>query len=163
MTELYSPDELRRMHSCARICLILGIGIMVLTLACCVTLCFHVRPNNTKQILVTVILLSTLAGWCMILLINLGYLPAIAEARHIEHLNKGTETEYAGRISINKKQFKIPRSVNVNKVKVTEGEVSHSLSVNARKLRLLPPDGTRVRLKSMHGFITAFEVSNEQR
>ena len=70
MTTLYSPETIRREKHRARCgflaALILGLSALIL----CIALCFGIRTANAASRRNAVILISTLSGWCVILLVR---------------------------------------------------------------------------------------------
>ena len=158
MTELYSPDEAKRLASRASLCRAAAWIAGVLGLILCVWLCTGVRPTNTVRRLIAVISVSTLASWAVILLTCIGYRPLNGAALHIRRIETEEVSEYSGTMEKSELLFQIPGSITVQKVVLREGESSRTLHVDARKRRLLPDSGTRVRVRCRGSFITAFEV-----
>ena len=161
MTSLYPPGEADRLMKKARICQRTAYIIALIGLALCVSLCFGLRPNNTTRRLTEVIAVSTAAGWVAILLINVGFRPSRGTARHIEHLAEAEETEYTGILKKDPLLFRIPGSVIVQKIRLSQGEETVTLNIDARKRNLLPETGTPVRVRCRRSFITAFEALHE--
>ena len=56
----------------------------------------------------------------------------------------------------------LPRSIAVRRALLTENGETTALSLNARLARRMPPDGTRVRVRTVRRYITAFEVCDEE-
>ncbi len=161
MTQLYLPDEADRLLKNAKICRYAAYGIALIGLALCVCLCFGLRPNNTSRRLIEVISISTAAGWAVILLMNVGYKPANGTARHIEHLAEADETSCFGVLRKDPQLFRIPGSIVVQKIRLSQGSETVTLNVDARKRHLLPEAGATVRVSCRRSFITAFEVCHE--
>ena len=161
MTELYLPEEADRLCRRASACRTAVWAVGALGLACCIALCFGVRPDNTMFRVITVISISTLAGWTVILLISIGFRPLNGAARHLRRLENEDVAEYSGVLQKNDLLFQIPGSIIVQRIQLRQNEENRTLNVDARKRRLLPDSGTPVRVRCKGIFITAFEVDHE--
>ena len=161
MTPLYTTHESQIMKNRARVTLLAALAFLCGGMILCVSLCGQVRTGNEKQMFLRVVTAFTLAGWCAILLLRLGYAPARAECRHALHLAAGEAKEYQGVIRVSPQAFKIPRSIYVQKAVLQQEDDAVTLHVNARLAHRLPPDGTSIRVQTVKQFITAYEVCDE--
>ena len=161
MTSLYSPDEAASLSRRANLYRSTALILAAAGLTVCVLLCIGVRPNNTTRRLIEAIAVSTAVGWAVILLLNVGYRPLIGTARHIQHVSNSETAEYAGVITKSGKLFQIPGSIVVQKVCLQQGEETVTLNVDARTSKLLPDNGTALRVQCRGTFITAYEVCHE--
>ena len=159
MMVLYSQADAQRMSRRAKISLSLSCALIVSSLIACIALCTRVNTGNAERMLYTVIGLFTLAGWAAILLFRLIYLPSAAGYRHMKSILDGEEAEMEGRITLTSAAFQIPKSILARKVTLAgEEEDARTLNLDARFAKKLPPDGTRVRVRTVRKFITAIEV-----
>ena len=164
MVPLYAENELRVWERRARLFLAAGITAAAICLAACIALCVGVRPMQATRRLVMIISLNTLGGWLLILLTGLGYRPARAECRHLRHLAGGEASVHQGVLHADAAVPDIPGGIRVLRLLLTDaGGESVRLRLNARKRRLLPPDGTPVRVRCSGSFVTAEEVRREAR
>ena len=161
MLSLYSRQAADRMGKRARTSLWTALAVLGVALAACVALCFRVRTGNAEQMLYTVIGLFTLAGWAAILLLQLVWKPSRAEYHHMNNVLSGREEEMEGRLAVSPMAFQIPKSVLIRRVTLTDGEETKTLNLNARWVKLMPANGTAVRVKTAKKFITAIEVPHE--
>jgi hypothetical protein len=162
MVSFYLPDDARRMARRAQISGALAVGIAVAAFIACVTLCFFVRTGTAAQLLKWVIGLSVLAGWGCILILAFVHYPARAEAEHISHILAETPTVREGVLTVEKTAFHIPKSVDIRRAVLTEGEESTALHVLSRCVGRLPTVPVRVRVYTVRKFITGFEVCDEE-
>ena len=158
MVFLYSQADALRVDRRARASLIAALSLLAAALIVCSALCANVRTGNAERMLYTVIGLFTLAGWAAILLLRLVYFPSAAVSRHMKSILNGEEEEMEGRLSLTSAAFQIPKGILVRKAALdTEGE-TRALNLDARFVKKLPPEGTRVRVRVVRKFITAIEV-----
>ena len=161
MTSLYLPGEADGLMKKAKICQRTAYAVALIGFTLCVSLCFGLRPNTTTRRLIEVIAVSTAAGWAAILLINVGFRPSHGTARHIEHLAEAEEVEYTGTLEKDPQLFRIPGSIIVQKIRLSQGEETVTLNIDARKRNQLPEAGTLLRVRCRRSFINAFEVLHE--
>ena len=159
MVFLYSQTDALRVGRRARASLIVALTLLAAALIACSALCANVHTGNAERMLYTVIGLFTLAGWAAILLLRLVYFPSAAVCRHMKSiLNGEEEEEMEGRLSLTPAAFQIPKGILVRKAALdTEGE-TRALNLDARFVKKMPPEGTRVRVRVVRKFITAIEV-----
>ncbi len=158
MIELYAAGEAEKMKRRAAGFFFAGCFVLLAGVVISVFLCSRIRPSNTWRLLLTVIVLNTLAGWLAIPLLFFGYRPYRAESEHIRHMEGSDSSLYEGLISTRRQPIQIPKSITVVRVLIKNPNAEIPLSLNLRKKDYLPPDGTHVRVCSKHGFITGFEV-----
>ena len=161
MVSLYSNDEKNRMKKRAMLFLMIACAVLGGALIACIVLCTQVRTANAERLLYWVIGLFTLAGWAFILLLSLGYWPFQAEYRHMEGILNGAEENWEGRLTVSPATFRIPKSIVIRKVRLTDGEEKVSLNVDARFAKGLPKNGSWVRVKTVRKYITAVEACDE--
>lgn len=136
--------------------LMLGTG--VLALGVCIFLCTLADGRNTAQLLLPVVIISTLAGWAVMLAGAYLWQPARARAEHMKGILSGKEEKYTGVLQRTGDSYSIPKSVTVKKVALVNGEERTLLHADSAVARLLPPDGERVRVTAVRKFITGYEV-----
>ncbi len=158
MILLYTPERARRARALSRVSLWLACGLLAGALAVCVILCARVNTGNAQRMLYAVIGLFTLAGWAAIALLALVYRPSAAECRHITSILNGEAEEMEGRLALTSACFQIPKGILVRKAALESDGEKRSLNVDERMKKRLPPEGTRVRVRVVRKFITAFEV-----
>ena len=162
MVSLYSKDEKNRMKKRAMICLVTACAVLGGAFSACIVLCAQVRTANAERLLYWVIGLFTLAGWAFILLLSLGYWPYQAEYRHMEGILNGPEEMAEGRLTVSPATFRIPKSIVIRKAALTSGEETKTLNVDARLAKMLPKNGSYVRIKTVRKYITAAEVARDE-
>ena len=161
MTNFYSKEEMERHRRRAAWSGAAAWGALALGWLTCAALCFFVNTANARRMLFGVIGLATVSGWVFILLRQMVYLPAHAEANHIAGIIAEETTEYEGVLRLSPGAFQIPRSIAVRRATLTNGEESVTLSIDAALARRLPPDGSLVRVQTVRQYITGYEVLYE--
>lgn len=157
MLTFYSPAEAERLSRRSRISLFTACALLLLALAVCVALCCRVNTGNAQTMLYAVIGTFTLAGWAAIVLLRLAWAPSAARYRHVKSILTGETVELEGTLRLTSAFFQIPKGIAVRKAVLEDGEETRSLNVDARLVKQLPPDGTRVRVRVVRKFITAVE------
>lgn len=158
MTRLYTKekaDQLRRKADQARTAAWLTAAS---ALTACIVMCCLVRTANAGALQITVISVSVLAGWAVILLTALVTRPARAEAEHMLGLLADTPQEHEGILTLKPDWVSIPKSITVRKVSLEENGSTLSLNLNSRMVSALPENGSRVRLLTVRSYIIAIEV-----
>ena len=96
MTELYHPEEEKRLSRLAACSLAAAGGILAGALILCVGLCFRVNTGNAGWMLRKAVVCSTLGGWIAMALYFWVYRPSRAESRHMAGILAGEKQEYRG-------------------------------------------------------------------
>ena len=157
MIEFYTPDSLILWKKRAKRLQAFLIVLMTLSLLAAIVMCFFVSSKTAGRLLSAIIIEFTLSGWIAILVLNLHYLPAHREYRHILHIIHEDKISSEGEISVSPMEFPIPKSISIRKVTLKDGEDTQTFSVNSRFVNLLPKSG-RVRIQHAKGYITGIEV-----
>ena len=159
MTVLYTAEEMERQKRRAKWSGAAAWTALALGWLACAVLCFFVRTGNAKDMLLLIIGLATVSGWVFILLRQMVYVPAHAEAHHMAGiLADENKEEFEGVLRLSPGGFQIPKSIIVKKAYIQQGEESVTLNVDASLARRLPPEGALVRVETVRKYITAFEV-----
>ena len=161
MTSFYSKEEMERHRRRAAWSGAAAWGALALGWLACGVLCFFVNTANAQRMLYGVIGLATVSGWVFILLRQMVYLPAHAEANHIAGIITEESTDYEGVLRLSPGAFQIPKSILVRRATLTNDEESVTLSIDAAFARRLPPDGSFLRVQTVRKYITGYEVLHE--
>ena len=161
MTKFYSQEEMERHRRRAAWSGAAAWGALALGWLTCAVLCFFVNTANARRMLIWMIGLSTVSGWIFILLRQMVYAPAHAEASYMAGILTEEAAEYEGVLRLSPGAFQIPRSIAVRRATLTNGEESVTLSIDAALARRLPPDGSLVRVQTVRKYITGYEVLHE--
>ena len=162
MTELYSPAEVKRVHTKAVLALAMAIALLTAALIVCVRCCSRVRPSTTVRLMLQAIAAFTFAGWVALLLINLVYIPGHAQEKYLQRLAQTEETRLNGVWHLEAERVAIPHSISVLKVSLVSGESLVRLNLDEAKRHFAPPDGTRVELLCKGSYIVGIGASHEQ-
>ena len=161
MTNFYSKEEMERHRRRAAWSGAAAWGALALGWLACGVLCFFVNTANAGRMLFGVIGMATVSGWVFILLRQMVYLPAHAEANHIAGIITEESTDYEGVLRLSPGAFQIPKSILVRRATLTNDEESVTLSIDAAFARRLPPDGSFLRVQTVRKYITGYEVLHE--
>ncbi len=155
---LYTEEKLNKLKKRVQSLRIFLILLMGLSLAFAITLCLFVKTENASKLLLAIITVMTLSGWISILVLNLFYLPAHRQSKHMENILKEETVSFEGEICLSPMVFGIPKSIEIQKVTIKNGEEAQTFSVSHNFAHLLPENGAVVRIKSAKGYITEAEV-----
>lgn len=158
MTEFYSQEALARMRRQVRRTGTLALSLTLAATAVCVFLCTRVTTGNALRLQWTVIGLFTLTGWTALLLTNLVIRPCRAEADHMAGILREEPEEHSGILHSLPGAFRIPKSITVRSLTLQEEGATLELRLDARFLKQIPPDGSRVRVRTVRKYIVAMEV-----
>ncbi len=121
-------------------------------------LCFFIRTGNARIMHAILLIATAIPGAAAIIVFVLFARPARQELKHLEMLRNGEKTEREGTLTVTRESFRIPKSVRVRRVILETGEERPVLlNVDERWANRLPPDGTRVRLSTVHSYIAGAE------
>jgi len=157
MNGFYTSQEAKRWQRRAKNCLIFSAALIVLALGACIVMCLMVTTANAQKLQLAAVSLFTLAGWTDILLFFFVYAPARAQAEHIGGMLTQEPLVHEGVLTLLPEVFRIPRSITVRKASLMTADGAISLSVSAALSRQLP-QGKPLRVWTVRGFITAWEV-----
>ncbi len=170
MKTLYSSNTIRTEKQRIRTGLLLAAVLGCTALVVCIALCFGIRTANAAPRQITVIAVSTLGGWSIILLTEGLILPEVRELRHEEGILYGIpDTAAAGRLVLEDpvvcegeilsigEVFRIPKSISFFPVVLRQEGENLQLKLNARHRKGFPSEGTRVRMITVRNYITEYE------
>lgn len=157
MNRLYTPQSAQHWQHRAKASLWLSLGLMATALAVCILLCTRLTTANTQTLLLTDIILFTLAGWICMLVLYFVYAPAKAQAAHMAGMLAAEPEMYEGVLTLHRESFHIPKSITVRKASLHTADGSLTLNVSASLSRQLP-QGKRLRVWAVRKYITAYEV-----
>ena len=162
MTSLYTKEQLNRVKRKDQTGRALVWGLSAVSLAACVALCLNTRMGNERTMYLSVVAVSILGGWTVMALLFFYWLPWRAERRHMEGILQGEEEEAAGVLCWTDTLFAIPRSITVCKINLETDQGLLSLQADNRLIRALPKSGTRVRVRFVRRYITAWEETDAE-
>ena len=162
MTSLYTKEQLNRVKRKDQTGRALVWGLSAVSLAACVALCLNTRMGNERTMYLSVVVVSILGGWTVMALLFFYWLPWRAGRRHLEGILKGEEEEAVGVLHWTDTLFAIPRSITVRKMNLETDQGLLSLQADERLIRALPKSGTRVRVRFVRRYITAWEETDAE-
>lgn len=158
MNEFYTPklqaayEKKAKRSLCA--CLFLFIAVFVFSVAAC---CL-VTTRNASRLLTLVLCVFTAGGWAAILVLQLAYFPARAQARHMASCLSGEKTVFCGRAVLSERAFQIPKSICIHTVTLSSADETVALSLNALFARVFPASQQEVRVTCANNYIISVEV-----
>ena len=158
MIHFYSPLEKERLRKRKRASLCASCILASMALILCVTLCMSTCTANAAHHRAAAHILSILFGWAIILILKLVHIPAKAEYWHFKRIEGEQPIRQQGVIYSENTIIHIPKSVDVIGLRLETGEATLRLQALARCKKLLPPDGTPVRLLCAGKFVLAWEA-----
>ena len=161
MKALYTEEMTEKRRTRAKRNARIAAGLLLGGLAACVFLCTRVHTGNAARLQWLTVAVSTVTGWAALLTCHLSVIPERAAYRHEEGILKGEPAEISGVLYREPGTFTLPKSITIQKLRMETEEGPVTLSVQADKAKLLPPDGTRVKAVTVRKYITAFEAEHE--
>ncbi len=161
MTPLYSPREKALARRGLILCAWLSGLLLLAALAVCVFLCAGVNVMNEGRVRLLATLVSSIAGWIILLAADLYWFPARAEYRHAERILTKEPVCLSGVVERLSAPFHVRGSIDMREVILKTGEGSRRLLISKKRSRGFPGPGSAVSLMTAEGFITAFEVRHE--
>ena len=158
MISLYTPERAERMGRRARLGCALAWSLSLCALAACVLLCLNTRTGNESRMFVSTVAVSTLGGWTVMALLFFFSFPSRAEYRHMRGILQGEAEEAEGVLSLTDAYFAIPHSITVRRATMESDGKTLALQADAALSRALPPSGSRVRVRVVRKYITAWEA-----
>ena len=162
MTSLYTLEKLKQMERRTKTGRALLWGLSAASLAACIALCLNTHMGNETTMYIAAVAVSVLGGWTVMALLFFFWLPSRGEYRHMLGIMQGEAEEAEGVLNLTDTFFSIPRSITVQKVNLETDGGTLPLQVDERFSRSLPPGGTRVRVRFVRKYITAWEAANEE-
>lgn len=159
----YSEQQTAKKRRCVTRIRTVLVLLCLSALAACLYLMLHVTTGNAARSFWFCLILFALSGWIVITLREVLLLPLKRVIAHEEGILKNAEVpaQYSGTLTRTGLWFTLPSSITLMKLTLTseDGE-SVNLSVERSRMKLLPADGTRVKLSAVRGFVT--EVRHEK-
>lgn len=159
--ELYDRGEVERKRLANKIWIVAISVFAALCLAACITLCCLIDLRNVQKIQTAVMSIAVGGGWVIIYVLVSVIGENKRQAVHAENMLDGERGEYIGVIDIDKKKIKIPGSITIVKVALTDGEKTEKINLNISKANKLKNINGKVKLYAVHGYAVACEVCDE--
>ena len=166
MESFVSRQETAKLQKRSRISTWVIRGLAVGMVLLFVSLCLIIRTANAGAVTWTMIISMTLLGWSAIALYVLWVLPARARAEHLAMLTSGETVTYEGTLHMSEQPVQVPKSIRVRAVTL-EGDESPNPAEEPERKRLyldegmaglMPPEGSRIRVRTVNDYITGLEV-----
>lgn len=119
--------------------------------------CLMTRTGNAARMLWVFYITLLGAGLAVIVLYTVFLRPARCRVAHLEGLMGREPGEREGRLSLSGEPFRIPKSVPVRIALLDTGEETLRLNLDEAWVPLAPPDGARVRIRTVGRFITGIQ------
>ena len=161
MTPLYDPHEKALARRSLSLCAMLSALLALAPLAACVFLCTEVNVLNEGSIRLQVTLISSAAGWIILLIADIYWFPVRAEYRHAERILQKEPASLSGVVERLSAPLRIRGSIDIREVILKTDDGNRRLLISKKRSREFPGPGSAVSVMTADGFITAFEVRHE--
>lgn len=155
---IYTPERTEKLESKVK----KGRIAITLTAFCAlivsIIMCIKTNTANSETMMYTVMALSTLAGWAVLIIYDSVIKPSKAEASHARGLEKENKTEERGVILSLSKPIHIPKSVDIIKVRIQTADGEKTLNLIENRKDILPDAGTECLFKLRRSYITEVTV-----
>ena len=157
IVELYSLEENSRLKKKIKIWTVLLGVFAFLSIAACIVLLCLTNTENVKRMMISVIVISSVAG-CVAIYVAFNVISATA--RKVAHsdimLSESREIIY-GTFTVSKYKVKIKNSITVKHVFVRNGQNMKRVNIDADLEDKLPTDGGDYVFFTVHNYIVALE------
>lgn len=158
METFISEGQLAEQRKRARRCTLFFRALLAGGLALFVILCLITRTANARAVFMIMLISMTLLGWICIGYYTGRVRTVRAEARHLETLTCDKPEEYEGELHVSAAAVQIPKSIRVRTVTLGNGENTKRLHLDDRLTERMPAEGSRVRVRAVHDFVTGIEI-----
>lgn len=155
--ELYRPEDLTRLTKQRKIWRIVLLTLTAAAVGACVLLCCGVTTRNAARRELAVILISILSGWTLLTLRYVFLVRSRREAEHAAHMLAGPRVTRSGVLALTEDTVRIPGSVRIRRLTLTENGQACRLSVNVTKQKALGDLPRQVTVCTVHDFVVALE------
>lgn len=153
---LYAPEDIARLNKKARLCLYAAASVAALLVCAVAVLLRCTNAYNERATRLAAEVIAVTAGWAAILLLLRGA-AAKKLLRHTRVMLDGPVSAYTGVPGAPGRALTVPGATEFRPVTLRTEKETLSLRVHMSKAPLLPREGARVRVRTVHGFITAWE------
>ena len=158
VVELYSDADLARMKRQISRRSAAHAAIAAVALAVCVALILLTRTGNAARMELTVIAVSTIAGWVVLYGTIFRVVARRRELRHAAMLRGEERQAVSGTVVVTDERVAIHRSIVARRVEVRgEGDPQRLLVCEERAAALAEARPSTVY--TVHGYVAAYEVS----
>ena len=162
MTELYNlsyaSEQQKRLKKQRAVIIASGL----LSLGVCALLCLFVTTRTARALFIPVSVISILWGWAYLLWLAPQKRACKAQYVHTKNVLSSTETAYhTGIVSVSPYEIQVPGSIRVKNVRLSDGEKTESLLLNAAFS--LPADRARLTLRCAGKYVAAYEVAEDEK
>lgn len=157
--ELYSDEDLARLHRRARRRRMAHLLLGAAALAACLALIALTGTANAARMEIATILVSTVAGWIILYGEIFAVTPCRREERHARMLRGDEREALTGAVTVTKERVRIRQSITARRVEVRreDGTVERALVCETRA-DALAALGTAT-LYTVHSYVAAYEVT----
>ncbi len=157
IVELYDASDLAALKKQRRVWIGVAVAVGVLTLALCILFCLLTRPQNEQTMLWSILITSAVGGWIVITLLHFRIDECKWALAHTEAMLSGEREPVEGSFAYTEEYTRIRKGISMRRVAVSGAPKVPTLEVYEAKVRRFAPEKA-VRVYSVYGFITAYEV-----
>ena len=154
--ELYTAEELSRLENRIRILRPLLILAGAAALAICILLCCLTNTANAGRMEISVIALSTGAGWILLYLRRFVLVELRHELGNAQMLRDSERETVRGRVEVSAEKLRIRNSIPFRNVTVEEEGKTRRVKVIETKAGDLEKAGKELELSVANGYAAAF-------
>ena len=158
IVELYDDAAITRLERRIRRWRYALLALAAGALAVCVWMIAHTGTANAARMELTVICVSTVAGWIVLYGRMFGLTAARHELAHANMLRREERQAVSGVITVTKERVMIRNSITARRVEVTTDGQNRRLLVCETQADALESAGAAV-LYTAHSYVAAYEVT----
>lgn len=162
VTELFSPEDIRRLENAIRRWRIALIAVSAAALTACVIFCLLTRTGNETRMELSAVVTWTLAGWFVLYQRRFALLEAKRELQHAETVRTGPRERLCGEVTVTAERLRIRGSIAIRRVSVRlDDGTEKRLNVCESGAEKLRSAGKRLTLYTVYNYVAAWEDSHE--
>lgn len=158
--ELYDQTMIEKQKKKYKVSRAALAAFVFVALAVCIALVCATGTLNASKMSVAVIVVSGACGCAAIYFGTFVVAQTKYEYTHAENMVNGEKETYSGKLTLEKGEMRIIRSISIKRAVINDGREEKRLLVNARVAHRLPLDKD-ITVYVAHGYIAAYEENDE--
>lgn len=157
--KLYSAEETASLKKKALGWTLAAVFTGAAALLICVIFCVSAYITESRELFPATVITSIAGGFAVITIVHFPLADVRAAIKHSEAMLEGEAETVEGRFTVTNERLFVRKGVGMVRVKVEGNELVRSVQIWDRKKELF--DGSAIRVRTVYGFITEYEVTHE--
>ena len=157
--KLYSAEETAFLKRKALRWTLAAVITGAAALLLCILFCVSAYKTESRELFPATVITSIAGGFAVITIIHFPLADVRAAVKHSEAMLEGDAETVEGRFTLTNERLFVRKGVGMVRVKVDGNDLVSSVQIWDKKKKLF--DGSALRVKTVYGFITEYEVTHE--